>query len=49
MVSEDLERVVALLPKSDLQALDRAAETEGLSRSALLRTIVKRYLREREK
>jgi metal-responsive CopG/Arc/MetJ family transcriptional regulator len=49
MVQEDLERVVTMLPKSDLQELDRAAEHEGLSRSALIRTLVKRYLREREK
>jgi hypothetical protein len=32
-----------------MQPLDKAAEAEGLPRSALLRTIVKRYLREREK
>jgi len=37
-----------MLLKSDLTALDRAAEGEGLSRLALIRTIVKRYLRVRE-
>jgi metal-responsive CopG/Arc/MetJ family transcriptional regulator len=38
-----------MMPITKRGALDKAAEAEGLSRSALLRTIVKRYLREREK
>lgn len=49
MQAEEMERVVAMLPKSDTEELDRAAVEEGLSRSALIRTIIKRYLRERGK
>ncbi len=45
--AEDMERVVAMLAKTDLKELDQAATEEGLSRSALIRNIVKRYLRER--
>ena len=47
MQTEEMERVVAMLSKTDLRELDQAATDEGLSRSALIRNIVKRYLRER--
>ena len=43
--TEQLERVVALLPKSVVGELDQAATSEGLSRSALVRVLVIRYLR----
>ena len=43
--TEQLERVVALLPKSVVGELDQAATREGLSRSALVRVLVIRYLR----
>ncbi len=36
-----------MLPKSILEELDQAAILEGLSRSAIVRTLVMRYLRER--
>ena len=39
--------IVAMLPKSAVDQLDRAASEEGLYRSALVRTVVMRYLRER--
>ncbi len=45
--TEEMERAVAMLSKSDMAALDHAANDEGLSRSALIRTLIKRYLRER--
>lgn len=46
--SEELERVITLLPASIVKELDAVAETEGLSRSALIRNMVMRFLRERE-
>ncbi len=47
MQTEEMERVLTMLPKSVVEELDRAATTEGLSRSAMVRTLVMRYLRER--
>jgi len=47
MQAEEMERVLAMLPKSAVEDLDRAAIREGLSRSALIRTVLLRYLRER--
>ena len=47
MQTEEMERAVAMLSKSDMEALDYAANEEGLSRSAMIRTLIKRYLRER--
>ena len=44
--TEQLERVLTMLPKSVVQDLDVAATKEGLSRSALVRVLVMRYLRE---
>jgi len=41
-----MERVVVMLPKSIVEEADRAATREGLSRSALVRVLVIRYLRE---
>jgi Ribbon-helix-helix protein, copG family len=49
MVSEPLRRLTILVPESDMQALEEAADSERLSKSALLRVILKRYLNEREK
>lgn len=46
--TEDMERVVAMLPKSVVEALDKAAAEQGMSRSGLVRTLVMRYLKERE-
>ncbi|KKL57696.1 hypothetical protein LCGC14_2232870 [marine sediment metagenome] len=43
----DLERIVVYLPKSAVKELDAQAETEALSRSAFIRLVVVRYLRER--
>ena len=43
--TEQLERVLTMLPKSIVEELDQAATREGLSRSALVRTLVIRYLR----
>lgn len=43
-----MERVVAMLPKSVVEALDKAAAEQGMSRSGLVRTLVMRYLKERE-
>lgn len=37
-----------MLPKSVVEDLDRAATEHGLSRSAMVRTLVMRYLRDRE-
>ena len=45
--TEEMERVLTMLPKSVVEELDQAATTEGLSRSAMVRTLVMRYLRER--
>ncbi len=45
--AEEMERVLTMLPKSVVEELDQAATTEGLSRSAMVRTLVMRYLRER--
>ena len=39
--------IATMLPKPSVEELDRAATEEGLSRSALIRTLIKRYLRER--
>ena len=39
--------IATMLPKSVVEELDRAATEEGLSRSAMVRTVVMRYLRER--
>jgi len=47
--TEQLERVLTMLPKSIVGELDQAATREGLSRSALVRTLVIRYLREQSK
>lgn len=44
---EEMERVLTMLPKSVVAELDEAATAEGLSRSAMVRTLVMRYLRER--
>jgi hypothetical protein len=44
--TEEMERVLTMLPKSIVEELDGAATKEGLSRSALVRTLVIRYLRE---
>ena len=44
--TEQLERVLTMLPKSVVEELDQAATREGLSRSALVRVLVIRYLRE---
>ena len=49
LTQEDMERVVMMLPKSVVTELDEVATAEGLSRSAMLRTLVIRYLRERPK
>ena len=46
--AEQLERVLTMLPKSVVEELDQAATREGLSRSALVRVLVIRYLREKE-
>ncbi len=45
--TEEMERVLTMLPKSVVEELDQAATVEGLSRSAMVRTLVMRYLRER--
>ena len=42
-----MERVLTMLPKTVVDDLDRAAAEQGLSRSALVRTLVIRYLRRR--
>lgn len=42
-----MERVLSMMPKSVVVELDQAATAEGLSRSAMVRTLVMRYLRER--
>ena len=42
-----MERVLTMLPKTVVDELDRAAAEQGLSRSALVRTLVIRYLRRR--
>ena len=47
MQTEEMERVLTMLPKSVVEELDQAATVEGLSRSAMVRTLVMRYLRER--
>jgi metal-responsive CopG/Arc/MetJ family transcriptional regulator len=47
-VTEEMERVTALMPKSLLAELDQAATEDALSRSAMLRLIVVTYLRERQ-
>ncbi len=39
--------IAAMLPKSAVKELDRAASEEGLYRSALVRAVVMRYLGER--
>lgn len=44
-----MERVLTMLPQSVVEELDQAATAEGLSRSAMVRTLVMRYLRERGK
>ena len=44
--TEQLERVLTMLPRSVVEELDQAATREGLSRSALVRVLVIRYLRE---
>jgi poly(3-hydroxybutyrate) depolymerase len=41
-------RAVTMLPKSIIEELDQAAIDEGLSRSALMRTVLIRYLKERK-
>ena len=46
--TEQLERVVVMLSKSVVEELDQAATREGLSRSALVRVLVIRYLREQD-
>ena len=45
--TEEMERVLTMLPKSVVEELDQAATAEGLSRSAMVRTLVMRYLRKR--
>lgn len=40
---------MVLLPRDVVEALDRAATEQGMSRSGLVRTLVMRYLRERGK
>lgn len=47
MPTEETERVLTMLPASTVDKLTHAAREEGLSRSALIRTILIRYLRER--
>ena len=39
--------IATMLPKHSVEELDRAAMEEGLWRSALIRAVVMRYLRER--
>ena len=39
--------IAMMLPKPSIEELDRAATEEGLWRSALVRAVVMRYLRER--
>jgi hypothetical protein len=46
--AEEMERVLTMLPASIVEELDRAATADGLSRSAMIRTIIIRYLRERQ-
>ena len=46
MQTEQMERVVAMLPKSVVEQLDDVATKEGLSRSGLVRVVLMRYLRE---
>jgi metal-responsive CopG/Arc/MetJ family transcriptional regulator len=48
MVTEGLDRVVTMLPKTTLKKLDKAADAEGVSRSGLIRQIVIRYVRDRD-
>lgn len=45
--ADEMERVVAMLPKSVVEDLDGVAAEEGMSRSGLVRALVMRYLRER--
>lgn len=46
---KDLVRVNVMLSRQDLAELDRMAEVSGLSRSALLRSIVSRATREKRR
>ncbi len=39
--------IVAMLPRSAVEDLDRAAAKEGLYRSAFVRAMIMRYLQER--
>ena len=39
--------VATMLPKPSVEEIDRAATEEGLWRSALIRMVMMRYLRER--
>ena len=48
MQTEQMERVVAMLPKSVVEELDQIASKEGLSRSGLVRVVLIRYLRGKE-
>jgi len=46
--TEELERVVTMLSKSVVKEIDAAATEQGLSRSGLIRTVMMRYLQDRE-
>lgn len=41
----EMERVLTMLPKSVVEQLDKVATSEGLSRSAMVRVVVMRYLK----
>ena len=47
MQTEEMERILTMLPTSTVDKLTQAAQEEGLSRSALIRTVLLRYLKER--
>lgn len=48
MQAEEMERILTMLPTSTVDKLTEAAQAEGLSRSALIRMVLIRYLKERE-
>ena len=45
--TEEMERTVTMLPKSVVEAIDKAAGEQGLSRSGLIRMVMMAYLQER--
>ena len=45
--TEEMERTVTMLPKAVVEAIDKAAGEQGMSRSGLIRTVMMSYLRER--